>query len=337
LERSWRVRSEGMVRELVTGKVAQEHVSTVRGRPDRWNSELWSKVYGFEQGGEGMATKRDDCTRDKFTRKLDAKYGYFVRDCKDIREKRVLAFLVPILNPEKPYNITLTLASTIFLSFAGERMVDWGHLVGDQVHKLASITKRGLPTYIGPFLFHLYDQQNLLTVEEETQWTSHQILRELQTADSESEDGQEDSKEEEAVEISDEELPISRKRKLMEETPPVRTRAAARAAAGEASTARAHPLDSIIQGLIEVRNLNPNQELQLQQVGELVGNPPREELVAAVKKAIQEPHQLQKMERKMEHLTMENKKMVEKVQKLKSEREGALNQVKESALTIQRI
>jgi hypothetical protein len=72
-------------------------------------------------------------------------------------------------------------------------------------------------------------------------------------------------------------------------------------------------------------------------VGELVGNPPREGLVAAVKKAIHEPHQLQELERRIEHLTLENKKVTEKVQKLKSECEGALKQVKESALTIQKI
>jgi hypothetical protein len=31
-----------------------------------------------------------------------------VKDCKDERERRILAFLVPIFSPEKPYNITLT-------------------------------------------------------------------------------------------------------------------------------------------------------------------------------------------------------------------------------------
>ena len=62
-KKSWRVRSEDMVRKLVTTEVDRIYVSTIRDRPDRWNAELWSHVYGFEQGGEGMATKRGDYTR----------------------------------------------------------------------------------------------------------------------------------------------------------------------------------------------------------------------------------------------------------------------------------
>jgi hypothetical protein len=67
LEKSWRVRCEEMVRELVTGEVNQVYDSTVRGEPDMWNAELWSMVYGFKQGGVCMAIKKDDCTRDKIS------------------------------------------------------------------------------------------------------------------------------------------------------------------------------------------------------------------------------------------------------------------------------
>ena len=90
-EKSWRVRSEDMVRELVTGEVDRVYASTIRGRPDRWNAELWGNVYRFKQGGKGMATKREDYTRDKFSLRLDPKYGYFVKDCKEKRERRMLA------------------------------------------------------------------------------------------------------------------------------------------------------------------------------------------------------------------------------------------------------
>ena len=56
-ERSWRMRSEDMVRELVTGEVDHVYASTTRGRPDRWNAKLWSRVYVFKQRGKDMATK----------------------------------------------------------------------------------------------------------------------------------------------------------------------------------------------------------------------------------------------------------------------------------------
>ena len=46
-------------------------------------------------------------------------------------------------------------------------------------------------------------------------------------------------------------------------------------------------------------------EVQMRQVGELVGNPPRESLVAAVQEAIQDPRRLWELERKVDHLTTE--------------------------------
>jgi hypothetical protein len=88
-----------------------------------------------------MATMKEDCTRDKFSQKLDPKYGYFVKNCKDERLRRMLAFLVPILSPEKPYNITLTLAITLLFAYSEKKVVDW--IVGTPV---AANTKRGQPS-----------------------------------------------------------------------------------------------------------------------------------------------------------------------------------------------
>ena len=214
-EKFWRVQSEDMVRELVTGEVGRVYASIIRAEPDRWNAELWGSVYGFKQGGEGMTTKREDCTRDKFSLRLDPKYGYFVKDCKDEREMRIFAFIVLIFSLEKPYNITLTLATTLLLAYSEKKVVDWETIIGELVHKLAANTKHGQPSYIGSFLFHLYAHGNLLTDGEKIQWTLHQFMRELQTTDSEPELGHEGSKEEDVVELSNEERPTTKKRTLM--------------------------------------------------------------------------------------------------------------------------
>ena len=112
----------------------------------------------------------------------------------------MLAFVVPIFSPEKPYNITLILATTLLLAYSEKNVVDWESIIGAQV---------GNQHYIGPFLFHLYAHRNLLTDKEETQWTSHQFMRELQTTDSESEMGHKGSKEEDGVELSNKERPVT--------------------------------------------------------------------------------------------------------------------------------
>ena len=127
----------------------------------------------------------------------------------------MLAFLIPILSPEKPYNITLILATTLLIAYSEKKVVNWGSIIGELVHRLATNTKREQSSYIGHFFFHLYAHENLLTDEEEIQWTGHQIIRELQTTDSEPEMGQEYSKGEDAADFSNEERPVSKKRKSM--------------------------------------------------------------------------------------------------------------------------
>ena len=68
----------------------------------------------------------------------------------------MLVFLLPIFSLEKPYNITLTFATTLLLAYSEKKVVDWGSIIGELVHKLATNIKRGQPSYIGPFLFNLY-------------------------------------------------------------------------------------------------------------------------------------------------------------------------------------
>ena len=93
--------------------------------------------------------------------------------------------------------------------------MDLGSIIGELVYKLAVKTKRGQPSYIGHFLFHPYAHGNLLTDEEETQWTTHRFMRDLQTTDSEQKMGHEGSKEENMVEFSNEKQTVTKKWKLM--------------------------------------------------------------------------------------------------------------------------
>jgi hypothetical protein len=315
------MRCEEMLRELVTREVDHIYASTIRGRPDMWNAKLWSRVYGFKQGGEGMATKKNDCTRDKFFQKLNPKYGYFVKNCKDERERRMLAFLVLIFSPEKPYNITLTLATTLFLAYSEKKVVDWGSIIGELVHRLATNTKRGQPSYVGPFFFHLYAHENLLTDEEEIQWIGHQIMRELQTIDSEPEMGQEYSTEEDAAKFSNEERPVSKKMKLMLENLATRTRSATKHEGGGTSTftLEDNPVEPIIRDLEGVRSRITEYERQMSTGGGTCGQPSAAEFGCRHTRGNPRSARLRELECKVDHLIMENRKATEQVRKLKAE------------------
>ena len=87
-----------------------------------------------------------------------------------------------------------------------------------------------------------------------------------------------------------------------------RTRSATKAGGGGTSTfpLEGNPVDSIIRDLEGVRSRIAEYEPQMQYVGEMVGNPPRESLVAGIQKAIKDPCRLQELEGKVDHLIAEN-------------------------------
>ena len=99
---------------------------TVRQAPEKWTAKEWRKVYGFgrEGEGEGMASQTDRFIDGIFSGHVNPKDGYAVVDYKDPRVKRVLEFLVPLLYPEKPTRVTITVGNTIFGALSGERPVD---------------------------------------------------------------------------------------------------------------------------------------------------------------------------------------------------------------------
>ena len=98
---------------------------------------------------------------------VDPKDGYSVGDCRNDRQRRLLEFLVPIVHPDKSTQVTITIGNTIFGALDGGREVDWGVVKQDMAHRLAKGVGKPKPTPICPFLFHLYEGQGLLTVDEE--------------------------------------------------------------------------------------------------------------------------------------------------------------------------
>ena len=78
----------------------------------------------------------------------------------------MLEFLIPILYPEKPIRVTVTVGNTIFGALLGERKVDWRVVLQAVVAKLIEGARKLKATPIGPYLFHLYRGQELLSREE---------------------------------------------------------------------------------------------------------------------------------------------------------------------------
>jgi hypothetical protein len=107
LEKPWGFKDDRIVRELLDG-VSNEFDNSIRGQPIRWTEEYWREVYHFSKGGGGLAGRKDEYVKDCFKDLLSPKDGYSIEDCKDPRHRWLLAFLIPIVYPEKPNRITVT-------------------------------------------------------------------------------------------------------------------------------------------------------------------------------------------------------------------------------------
>ena len=69
---------------------------------DKWTTTVWCKVYNFPFRGKGMATRVEKYAEGKFANPPHPKDGYFISECKDLRARRMLEFVIPIIYPEKP-------------------------------------------------------------------------------------------------------------------------------------------------------------------------------------------------------------------------------------------
>ena len=127
-----------------------------------------------------MANRTDKFVEGKFLHDVDPKDGFPVRECRNARERRVLEFLVPIVHPDEPTQVTHTLGCTTFGALEGERPVDWTKIFMDLVNRLVGGADKTKPTSIYSFLYHLYKSQRLLTEDEETDYRAIQELSRYQ-------------------------------------------------------------------------------------------------------------------------------------------------------------
>ena len=124
-----------------------------------------------------MASRTDWFIDDKFSGRVNPKDGYAVVDCKEPRARKVLEFMVPLLYPEKPTRMTITVGNTIFGALSVERPVDLGVVVKDLVQRLLSDMGRSKTTPICPYVFHLYHSHELLLPAEKEYRIKEALLK----------------------------------------------------------------------------------------------------------------------------------------------------------------
>ena len=176
LQQLWGLKHKEIVRKLVAMERPNIFNGTIWDQPQLWTADLWRDVYNFPEGGAELANRMDGYIEGRFIHQVDPKDGYPVRDCRNDRQHRVLEFLVPIVHPDKPTWVTITIGNMIFRALDGGREVDWRVVFRDLAQRLAKEVGKPKPTPICPFLFHLYDSHGLLTEEEDLDYRTAKEL-----------------------------------------------------------------------------------------------------------------------------------------------------------------
>ena len=166
LIKPWNVESEYKMREFLFLR-GNQWDETPRRDLQNWTPETWCEVYGFRADiEEGWAGREDGLFAGKITGEVDPKEGLHPGRCRNPRERRMLAFMLPILNPEKPKRLTLTMANTLFGALSRVRPVNWGIIIHDIIEKDLPLLGRKT-SYLSPFILHLYSFFGCTTVDED--------------------------------------------------------------------------------------------------------------------------------------------------------------------------
>ena len=324
-----------MVAELI-GEKDNRWDGTVRQAPEKWTAKEWRKVYNFERGGEGMASRTDRFIDGMFAGRVNPKDGYVVADCRDPRVRRVLEFLVPLLYPEKPTRVTITVGNTIFGALSGERPVDWGVVVKDVVQRLLSRMGKSKATPICPYIFHLYHAHELLLTAEKKEYRIQEALVKHNVESEEDDDPaspvnpdeRESSDDSEGESLTPSEIreiqkqeaarlkksPVNRRKQPPAPKDPVKRK---NPTPGDAVDAVEQNYQTIAFACREIRAREREREALIQEVCQRLGNVRPEKLLDAIKHLPSEKR-MEELEAKVSFLQEKNKKTNEE---LKEEKE----------------
>ena len=165
LNEPWGLKSREMVQEFLQQR-SNLWEETIRCLLEKWTADKWAEVYSFKKESRTVAGRTDRWIDGKFHSPINSTDGHSIEDCIDPRERRILNFVVPLINPEKPRQVTKVVGNTIFGSLSGEYVMNWGQVIQEVVHRLVSYLEKEKPTPISPYLFHLYSRNECLKDEE---------------------------------------------------------------------------------------------------------------------------------------------------------------------------
>ena len=87
LQKPWGFCEEEMVAELLLESQSNQFSRTLRAKLGQWGEREGKEVYSFEDGGSGLANRKDTYLLRFFLDRPDSKEGYSVIDCQNLRAR----------------------------------------------------------------------------------------------------------------------------------------------------------------------------------------------------------------------------------------------------------
>ena len=110
--------------------------------------------------------REEKYAKGKFANPPHRKDGHFLRECKDLRARRMLEFFISIFYPEKPTPVIVIVGHIIFGVCMSERDVDWALVMRDTIRRLLTGIDKSKHTLICPYLLHLYIAHDAVQSED---------------------------------------------------------------------------------------------------------------------------------------------------------------------------
>jgi hypothetical protein len=170
LAKPWNVRIKLVVQDFYQPELSEEP-ERIQGNLKFYTPEFVGKLYNLELVGEENWWKEEATWGVYFVvKKLDPKMSWKVEHCKLPELRELFAFLLHICYPTKPHQITKGFATTVIYAYKFDRQVNWAAIFVKNLEKLASALSPEKHTYLCPFVVHGYNQEQVLTPVEESEY-----------------------------------------------------------------------------------------------------------------------------------------------------------------------
>jgi hypothetical protein len=219
----WRYADDFLVNEIAQQR-SVNWPDTIRGKPEKWTSELLAQKWGLSLGGKNLPARKVNLAEKYFEGRPSGGDGWKLADCRHQELREVLEFLIPLLNPNKPKRVTVQVASAVVDCLLNNTNYSWARIFEERIKNQVLKLQNVRVSFLAAYCLNLYQtEEELLTKKERKAWEhlkwslvhGHEYTKDpdnQQSPDKGGEDGEE-------TESDKEEDPIPDKSSKPETTP----------------------------------------------------------------------------------------------------------------------